>query len=261
MIRNITVITSASGGTGKSTVTAGLACALALRGQKTIVLDLNPLIGGANLFLEPDFFSPYHLGDVAQGTCCFTDAVFPCCADSGLEQLFLTLPPQNPTQLPSDALVKEWLTRYCEPFDQVLLDLPWWNPCFSTVAALAKTTLLVTTTDPLSVTSCDKLRTSSMGQAMQNPRLVINRFHRQDFFKSGDFIDLDQVIDQCGIQLIAVVPKDAYLLHKIPETMKKTRDYKHLHFSQQWNGGAIALHCLSERLLGYPVPLRNLDWL
>lgn len=256
MIRNVTVVSSGKGGTGKSTVAAGLGCGLALLAQKTILLDLNPLCGDAAFLLGAGNRSPYHLGDAATGSCHLWDAVFPC---DTMARLDITLPPQSADTLPDETTLLQWLMLLNQRYDQILIDTPSWSPCFAVAASHAETTLLVSTTDALSVSCCDRLRTASQGQMMHNPRLVLNRFHRQQFFRLGEFTDLDHVIDSCGIQLLSVVPEDQNLPRHLPDTMQKTLDYNHQKFKQKANGGAIALHCLAERLLGNSVPLRNLD--
>ena len=257
MIHTVTVISSGKGGSGKSTVAAGLGCAFALRGQRTVILDLNSLCSGAAYYLDAGG-SPYHLGDAAEDRCSLWDAIFPCEAIPGLD---LTLPPRTAETLPTETTLLQWLMMLSETYGQILVDTPFWSRCFAAATQQAKTTLLVSPADALHISCCDQLRTSPVGQTMRNPRLVINQFHRMEFWKAGEFQDLDQVIDRSGLQLAAVLPTDRNLQKYPAVTMQKTLDYKHLLFSQNGSGGAIALHCLAERLLGQNVPLRNLEWL
>lgn len=258
MFQNLTVVSSGKGGSGKTTVAVGLGCAMALRGQKTVLVDCNPLCGGAASLLGSDHGSPYHLGDVAEERCSLWDAIFPY---EPIPELNLTLPPRSAETFPADSVLHKWLTELCEAFEQVIVDTPFWSTAFGAATKEAGTTLLVSPADALSIACCDAVRTSPVGQQMSNPRLVINQFHRMEFLKSGEFQDLDHVIDSAGLQLAAVVPCDRNLPKSLANTMQKTLDYKHLIFSQNGNGGAIALHCLAERLLGQNTPLRNLEWL
>ncbi len=256
MLKNVSVLTSGTGGAGKSTLTAGLACALALRGQKTLVLDCNPLCGGTAFFLGAPAASPYHLGDAAQRRCSLREAIFPCETAVGLH---LALPPAAMDELPDGENLSQWLGELEGQFDQILIDAPFWSPCFPAAASLAGATLVIAAADPYSVSCCDRLRTAPPGRAIRNPRLVLNRFHRRRFLRQGAFRDLDQVIDGCGMRLIAVVPEDPSLFGQLPEAMARTLDFARQKFQQKADGGAIALHCLAERLLGRRVPLRNLD--
>lgn len=257
MFQNLTVISSGKGGAGKSTVAASLGCAFALRGHKTVLLDLNPLCGGASSYLGAGG-SPYHLGDAAEDRCLLRDTIFPCEMMPGLD---LALPPRSAETLPTETTLLQWLTMLSETYGQILVDTPFWSRCFAAAAPQANTTLLVSPANALHIACCDLVRTSAAGQKMHNPRLVINQFHRMEFYKAGEFPDLDAVIDSAGLRLAAVVPTDSTLQKHLAQTMQKTLDHKHLLFSQNGKGGAIAVHCLAERLLGQNTPLRNLDWL
>lgn len=254
MMRNVTVLSSGKGGDGKSTVAAGLGCGLALRGRKTVLLDLNPLGGTAPDVLGAASGSPYHLGDVTAGDCQLLDAVFPCDTMEGLD---LTLPPVTADGLPGKNVLLHWLVMLSLRYDQILVEMPCWSPCFA-AASQAETTLFIAGADKHSTACCDRLRTSPQGQQVQNPRLVLNRFHRQQFLRAGEFDDLDQVIDRCGVQLLAVVPADPQLSGNLPEAMVSTLDHRQK-CSQKGFGGAMALHNLARRLLGETVPLLDLD--
>lgn len=258
MFQKLTVLSAGKGGAGKSTVAAALGCAFALRGHKTVLLDLNPLCGGASYYLGAGGSSPYHLGDAAEERCDLRDAIFPC---EMMPELHIALPPRSAETLPTETTLLQWLTMLSESYDQILVDTPFWSRCFAAAAPLAGTTLLVSPANALHIACCDLVRTSAAGQKMHNPRLVINQFHRMEFYKAGEFPDLDAVIDSAGLRLAAVVPADHNLQQHLAQTMQKTLEYKHLLFSQNGKGGAIAIHCLAERLLGQNTPLRNLEWL
>jgi septum site-determining protein MinD len=256
MIHNVTVLSSAKGGVGKSTVAAGLVCGFALRGQKTVVLDLNPLCGNVASFLGEAVCSPFHLGDVVQGLCSLEDAVS---MSQQVENGFVTLPPQDLTAFPDERTLEQWLFLLSSSFDQILIDLPHWAPCFGAAARHADTTLLISTTDRCSLSCCDRVRTSPHGRQMRNPKLVLNRFHRRRFWEAGEFEDLDEAIDLGGLPLLGVIPGDETFPSRLVDTMHATLDYNRSIFHQQRGGGTIALHCLTERLLGHVVPLRDLD--
>ena len=155
------------------------------------------------------------------------------------------------------------IAKNCAPeeYDRVITDVPFWSPCFGILTQQAGETLLVVTPEQRSVACCDRLRTSSLGQQMAHPGLVINRFHRKQFWKEGAFSDLDEVIDRCGIPLRAVVPEDPFLAHEMTEVLAETTHYEKIPFRQKGKAGAVAIHCLAHRLQGERIPLRRLEGL
>ena len=258
MIHNLTVVSSATGGAGKSTVAAGLGCAFALLKEKTLLLDWNLLCGGPAEWLETGEETPYHLGDVSVGRCTLADAIFPA---QSVSTLFLTRPPVTSAEFPGESMLAEWISQLSGEYDRVIADVPFWSPCFGILTQQAGETLLVVTPEQRSVACCDRLRTSSLGQQMAHPGLVINRFHRKQFWKEGAFSDLDEVIDRCGIPLRAVVPEDPFLAHKMTEVLAETTHYEKIPFRQKGKAGAVAIHCLAHRLQGERIPLRRLEGL
>ena len=74
-------------------------------------------------------------------------------------------------------------------------------------AALSDTALIVATPDAVSVRSAGKVRAMLEERDFFSHRLLINRFSRSPFKKSG-FAHMDQVIDMVGSQLMGIFPKD-----------------------------------------------------
>ncbi len=258
MLRNVTVLTTARSGSGKSTLAAGLACAFALRGERVLVMDLNPLIGGVVPVLDFPDSAPFHLGDAAHDRCGIQDV--PVRTGYACEgQLYLACAPVDPQDLPDEVQMQIWLQYASRKFDRVLLDLPWYSSSFISAVRHAAHTLVVTQTDPRSVSCCDRLRTSVRLREAQEPRLLINRFHRRRFQKKSVFPDLDAVIDSCGLQLHGVVPEDDMLQKDLPEVMRMTLHYRRIPYRQKEYAGAIALHYIAERMRGEITGLSPLE--
>ena len=258
MIRNLTVFTSPLGGAGKSTLVSGAACAFALRGETAAVLDLNPVVGDLETILEAEPASPYHLGDAAEERCSLQEAIFPA-GGKAPEGVFLGLSPRRREELPKGEMLRQWLFYLSRKYDRVLLDLPWWAPCLEQAMLHAAHTLVICSPERRAVSACERLRQSLFGQLPNEPRLLLNRFHRKQFWETGAFEDLDQVIDRCGLRLIGVVPEDPELQRSVPGAMAQTKDYRQQPFRQKGLAGAVALHCAAARLAGETVPLRELD--
>ena len=92
-----------------------------------------------------------------------------------------------------------------------------------------------------------KVRDILIDSGINDIRLVINRFSNHYFRKSDLYEDLDTVIDESGIQLIAIVPEDNDILEKFS---------KGLPLSDK-SSAKKAFERLSARFLGERVPCIN----
>ena len=73
----ITVVTSGKGGAGKSTVSAGLGCALADMGHKVLLLDGDAGLRSLDLMLGVSSSAVYDMADVFEGRCEPVRAIYP----------------------------------------------------------------------------------------------------------------------------------------------------------------------------------------
>ena len=74
----VTVITSGKGGTGKSTVTAGLGAALVRRGDRVLVIDCDAGMRGIDLMLGVSGELVFDIADIISGNCSPARAIYPC---------------------------------------------------------------------------------------------------------------------------------------------------------------------------------------
>ena len=65
----ISVVTSGKGGAGKSTVTAGLGCALARLGRKALLVDGDAGLRSLDLMLGIGGCAVYDMADIFAGNC------------------------------------------------------------------------------------------------------------------------------------------------------------------------------------------------
>ena len=109
--------------------------------------------------------------------------------------------------------------------------------------------MVISTPDPICIRDSDKVRQLLEERGIRQQRLVINRFSFESFLKMQHYQDIDTIIDETGIRLIAVLPDDIHL-----QTNPAKAVVNHSHSS-----GAMALQRLAARLEGESVPLFPLE--
>jgi flagellar biosynthesis protein FlhG len=191
----ITAVTSGKGGVGKTFVSANLAAALTLRGERVLVLDAD--LGLANLDVVLNLTPKITLHDVFTGKAHLDDAVLAApggfsvvLAGSGMVE-YSRLTPDVRNQLL--ATVESLAPR----FDRILLDT---GAGISDVVlfavSLADEVLIVTTPEPTSLTDAyATIKVLASQQQRRNIRLVVNQVTRVG---DGKVIrsQLQQVVDK-----------------------------------------------------------------
>ena len=197
-------VLSGKGGTGKTSVTAGIAAALANAGLRVLCIDCD--VGLRNLDIS--------LGLADQAALSFTDVY------SGAYSLDALMPhPQFPTLYFLTAPVNrsadeigveafaELVAAARQKFDYVFLDAPAGvDAGFRLAANRADRILLVTLSDPAAVR--DAGRTGQVLELMgkENVRLVVNRINPR--MVSTMSLTVDDIMDNAGLPLLGIVPED-----------------------------------------------------
>ena len=203
----VTVITSGKGGTGKSTITAGLGTALVRRGSRVLVIDCDAGMRGIDLMLGVSGELVFDIADIISGNCPPTSAIYPC---KTVPELYLLPAPQNVRDKLSPSVMRQLADVLTDYYDHILVDCPAGiGSGFETAVAPASRAILVANAEPLSVRGCDKVRQKLQYCSIPDVRLIINKFHERKFRKLGMFEDLDAVIDAVGARLLGIVPEDS----------------------------------------------------
>ena len=246
-MNNVTVITSGKGGVGKSTITFGLGTVLSKLGKRVLLIDGDAEIGCLDHMLGISEHKVFDISDIVSGSAEPSKAVYTCAFEPNL---FLLPAPAAEEDVISPKIMKQLVSIFSRFYDYVFIDSPAGvGRSFSSASAAAGRALIVATPDPVSVHGANRAheRLSAAGNCQQ--RLVINRFSSVDFRYEGYYRDLDSVIDDAGIRLIAVVPEDQALA---AATVNATRP-------PERSRGTLALERLAARLLGKQVPLPPLN--
>ncbi len=231
-------ITSGKGGTGKSTVAAGLAAAFEKSGFKTVIADMDLGMRCQDLLFGLENEIVYDISDIEEAE----DLSRALYKAPGFENLFI---------IPSSLEAKEFEFNKLEKlskqlkneFDAVIFDFPAGTD-LSLYGALGNDALFLTVCNPDAVSVRDaRLTADRLPKTDNEPRIIINKFDKKSFLKTG-FKNIDEIIDESGLRLIGIVPYDPLLSllsvrHKI--NLRKKSGKAFLRISGRLCGKAYSL--------------------
>jgi septum site-determining protein MinD len=199
----VTVITSGKGGSGKSTVTAGLGCALARLGRKVVLFDGDAGLRSLDLMLGSDR-AVYDMSDIFEGNCEPIRAVYPSPVCDGVSVIPA---PVSLERMCSPDDMRRLCGGFARYYDHVLVDCPAGiGGGFACAIAGANRALVVTTPDM--VCSRDAQIVGGLLRDRNIPsRLIINRLRPAPIL-AGRMPDVDEIIDMSGLQLMGILPED-----------------------------------------------------
>ena len=234
-------IVSGKGGTGKTSLCAGIAQALADSGERVLCIDCD--VGMRNLDIA--------LGISHMGTLSFQEAL-----EYGLDKA--TQHPDFPTlrfltapmNCASDAVDAEEFGKLLQEarsrFDYTLLDAPAGIEAgFRLAARFADRGVVVTGSDPASVR--DVGRAGQLLQAMDknNVRIIVNRIDPK--MVKAMRLTVDDIMDRTGLPLLGIVPED-------PEVVLAAAFERPL-LKHNRKGAAAACRRIAKRIQGRRVPV------
>ena len=234
-------IVSGKGGTGKTSLCAGIAQALAENEEQVLCIDCD--VGLRNL-------------DIALGISDMDTLSFQEVLDYGLDWAtkhpdfpylsFLTAPMNCPTEDIDESAFREMLEMARNTFDYVLLDAPAGIEAgFRLAAKFADRVAVVTGSDPASIR--DAARSGQLLQTMgkRNVRIIVNRLEPKMVRTMG--LTVDDIMDRAGLPLLGIVPED-------PEVMLSAAFETPL-LMQTKKGAAAACRRIAKRIQGRRVPV------
>ena len=239
-------VVSGKGGTGKTSLLAGIASCLAMEGLRVLCIDLD--IGLRNLDIA--------LGMADEPILPFTAVMrgeYPlsmAAKHPTVEGLFVLSAPVTERASQQD---REQFARFVkdakEQFDWVLLDAPaGLGDGFELARCCADEVLIVTLADPASCRDA-ALTADRLLLTRQLPvALVVNRVDKRLF--AAMRATVDDIIDSVGIRLIGIVPDDADVTLAAAEGKPLVQ--------RTYRGAALACLHIAKRLLGQRVPLMKL---
>jgi len=245
MDSRVITITSGKGGVGKTTTTANLGTALAMQGKKVVVVDADIGLRNLDAVLGLENRIVYDLVDVVEGQCRLRQALI---KDKRLPDLYLLPAAQTRDQNAVNSVQMEQLCQQLrKEFDFVLIDSPAGiEQGFRNAIVGADEIIIVANPEMASVRDADRIIGLVEAADKPEPRLILNRL-RADMVRRGDMMDVADVLEVLGIDLLGIVPEDEMIIIT-------TNKGEPAVYEKRSRAGRAYLNA-AQRLLGEEVPL------
>jgi septum site-determining protein MinD len=238
------VITSGKGGTGKTSMTAGVAGALAGLGHSVLCIDMDIGLRNLDISLGLNDRALMDFTDVALGRCPLARAAVRHPLLPGLS--LLTAPMSLPPEL-TEVQIRALINTAKSHFDYVLVDSPaGLGTGFHLAIAGADRAVVVATNDASSLR--DAQRTVSELDSIRHVHLIMNRIQPKLLRRLRTTID--DAMDAAGLPLLGVVPEDS-------QVMLAANLGRPLILSSH-QGAATACTNIAKRLDGCRVPIMRI---
>lgn len=237
-------VLSGKGGTGKTSVCAGVASALAKEGHRVLCIDCDVGLRNLDIALGISDMAALSFVDVYSGSYKLEQAA----RHPVYESLrFLTAPMHCPADEVDVEAFGEMLTQARKQFQYVFLDAPAGIEAgFSLAARYADRILLVTGSDPAAVRDASRAAQVLELMGKTNVRLIVNRINEKMF--SVMKLTVDDIMDEAGVPLLGLVPEDSHVV--LAAAFKKPL------LQQTKKGAAAACRRIAKRLQGMSEPVK-----
>ena len=244
MAAKVITITSGKGGVGKTTATANLGVALALSGQRVVVVDSDIGLRNLDVVMGLENRIVYDIVDVTEGHCRLRQALI---KDKRVEELYLMPAAQTRDKT---AVSPEDMVQLCdqmrEDFDFILIDSPAGiEQGFRNAIAPADKVLIITTPEVAAVRDADRIIGLIEAEEKGPASLIINRL-KPEMVRYGNMLTTEDVIEILAIDLIGIVPEDKAIIVSINKGMPIVLDDR--------APAGLAFRNIAQRLLGDEVP-------
>ncbi|HRQ39835.1 MAG TPA: septum site-determining protein MinD [Chloroflexota bacterium] len=210
MSGKVITVTSGKGGVGKTTVTANLATALAMRGRKVVALDADIGLRNLDIVLGLENRIVYDLVDVVEGRCRLRQAMI---KDKRHPELYLIPAAQTRDKSavsPSDMVLV--CNDLRQEMDYIIIDSPAGiERGFRNAIAATDQVLIVTNPEVSAVRDADRIIGLIEAEEKGPGHLIVNRV-KPDMVSRGDMLSIEDIIDILAIQLVGVIPEDEHIL-------------------------------------------------
>lgn len=213
----VVVVTSGKGGVGKTTTTAALGAALALNGERVVLVDFDVGLRNLDLIMGAERRVVFDLVNVIQGVAKLSQALI---RDKRLENLYLL--PASQTR-DKDALTQEGVATVIaelrQRFDWIICDSPAGIERGAIMAMrYADTAVIVTNPEVSSVRDSDRIigMLDSKTEKVENGQeikkhLLITRYDAARAAR-GEMLSIADVLEILSTPLLGIVPESQEVL-------------------------------------------------
>mgnify|MGYP001057977027 CR=1 FL=1 len=251
MNAKVITVTSGKGGVGKTTVTANLAAAMAMLGQRVVAIDSDIGLRNLDVVMGLENRIVYDLVDVVEGRCRLNQALI---RDKRFPELHLIPAAQTRDKMavsPSDMVLV--CDRLRQDMDYILIDSPAGiERGFRNAIAPADQVLIVTNPEVSAVRDADRIIGLIEAEEKGPGQLIINRLKPQ-MVARGDMLSIADVIDILAIDLLGVIPEDEEIL------VSSNRGLPVALSSANSTSASQAFRNIARRLGGEEVPIMDLN--
>lgn len=201
----VIVITSGKGGVGKTTTTASLGAALALRGQRVLVVDADIGLRNLDMMLGLENRIVFNVVDVAKKICKPAQAIIKSKKSNNL--YLLPASQTDDKDVVDEAEIRYVLEQFRREFHYILVDSPAGiEQGFRNACAGADSAIVVTTPEVSAIRDADRVVGLLSSKGIE-AKLIINRIDF-DMVRRGDMLSVRDVQDILGVEIIGIVERD-----------------------------------------------------
>lgn len=238
------MVTSGKGGTGKTSLTAGVSSCLAALGYRVLCVDLDIGLRNLDIALGLDDRAVMDFTDVMEFRCPLLTAV---AEHPNIHGLFLLTAPLT-LPYPDTVGFCQMMEDAKNCFDYIFMDSPaGLGDGFQLALSAADRAIVVSATDPAALRDAQRTVTELLPQ-VSDIHLVMNRV--QPKLMRQLRTSIDHAMDTAGLPLLGIVPEDKEV---VVAASKGIPLILHSH-----KRAALAYLNISKRLLGSKVPLMKI---
>ena len=242
----VIVVTSGKGGTGKTSLTGGVASCLAALNRRTLCMDMDIGLRNLDISLGMTDRALMDFTDVMAGRCALERAAVEHPVIQGL--YLLTAPVRPPAEGLEPERMQALLQRAREQFDYILVDSPaGLGSGFRLAVSGADRGIVVSTNDASALRDAQRT-VVELDRELETIHLVMNRI--QPTLMRRLHATIDDAMDAAGLPLLGVVPEDPKVI------LAANSGEPLILFSRR--GAALAYLNIAKRLMGERIPLMKI---